>query len=83
MLDLVPDRDGEHHAGDEEGDEHDPEPNPGALRALAVRDPRLAACAVQTDGLLDALVVDDGHVLRFQLTQRLRHVMKCKGRTEA
>ena len=81
MLDLVPDRDGEHHACDEEDDEHDPEPNPGALRALAVRDARLPASAVQTHGLLDLLVVDDGHVLRFQLTQRLRHAVKCKGRT--
>ena len=81
MLDLVPDRDGEHHAGNEENDEHDPEPHPGALRALAVRDARLAASAVQTHGLLDALVVDDGHVLRFHLTQRLGHALKCKRRT--
>ena len=79
MLDLVPDRDGEHHAGNEEKDEHDPEPDAGALRALAVRNARLAASAVQTHGLLDRLVVDDGHVLRFQLTQRLGHAVKCKG----
>ena len=63
MLDLVPDRDGERHTCDEEDDEHDPEPNPGALGALAVFDPRLPASTVQTHGLLDLLVIDDGHVL--------------------
>ena len=80
-ADSVPDRDRERHARDEEDDEHDPEPNPGALRALAMRDTRLPAGTVEAHGLLDLLVVDDGHVLRFQFTQRFRHTVKCKGRT--
>ena len=79
MLDLVPDGDGEHHARDEEDDEHDPEPNPGALGALAVRDACLPTGTMQANGLLHPLVIDDGNVLRVQLTDRLRHVLKCKG----
>ena len=60
-------------ARDEKEEQNEPEANPGAPRALAVLDPRLAAGTMQAHRLPDALVIDDGNVLRFQLTQRLGH----------
>lgn len=72
-LNLTPDRDGQHHACNEEHEEHEPEPNPRAACPLAMRGAGLPARSMQAHGISKGLVVDDGDVIRPCLTRLLRH----------
>jgi len=69
----MPDGDREHHARHEEKEEHQPESDPGAARALAMLDPCLAACPMQAHRVADRLVVDDRDVLGSHLTHLSCH----------
>jgi hypothetical protein len=72
-LDLMPDRDGQRHACDEEHEEHEPEPDPRAPCAPAMRRTGLPAGSMEAHGVSKGLVIDDGDVIRPCLTRLLRH----------
>ena len=61
----MPDRDGQQHARNEKDEEHKPEADAGAPRALPMRCAGLPAGSLQAHGVSDGLMVDDGDVIRI------------------
>ena len=63
VLDLAPDDDGERDARNEQQHQHDPEPETGTLRPLAMLDASLPSSPMETHGVTDGFVIHDRDVV--------------------
>ena len=77
-LDLMPDRDGQKDTRDQKDDQDEPEADPGASGSLAMCRARLPTRSMETNGVADGLVIDNGDVVGPRLTRVLRHRVKCR-----